>query len=242
MYQCDSITWVTLTYSRFYILTVLKLIRCSFEVAHYCCPNEREHAFHISGEIKENMWSVTRANKQDFGNSRGVPVFVLAYISPLDSSGSCCEAGDGAPQTALSHGNALQTRLHAEPVSGAPLVCSLTVHLRVHYICGSDHRSGPGLRQTQCCGCAFTSTSLCGSACRPTADPQIIIAIKYCFPNKIISLPLILCQSLFLHTSGHCIPQTALTQDTKSSMAKNTPCSSDETEMYELTIGASCLN
>lgn len=202
MYQCDSITWVTLTYSRFYILTVLKLIRCSFKAAHYCCPNEREHAFHISGEIKKNMWSVTPANKQDFGNSRGVPAFVLAYNSPLDSSGSCCEAGDGAPQTALSHGNALQTRLHAKPVSGAPLFCSLTVHLRVHYICGSDHRSGHGLRQIQCCGCAFTSTSLCGSACRPAAEPQIIITIKYCFPNKMISLPLILCQSLFLHTLG----------------------------------------
>lgn len=46
----------------------------------------------------------------------------------------------------------------------------------------------------------------------PAADPQIIIAIKHCFPNKMISLPLILCQSLFLFTSGRSNPGTALTR------------------------------
>lgn len=92
-------------------------------------------------------------------------------------------------------------------------VCPLTVHLLVHYICGSNHQPALRLRQVQRRGCA--STSLCGSACRPATDPLIIIAIKHCFPNKTISLPLIVCQSLFLFTSGHSNPGTALTRGKK---------------------------
>lgn len=121
-----------------------------------------------------------------------------------------------------SSANTSQARQHAKRVSGAALVCSLTVHSRVHYICGSNRRSGPGLRQIHRRGCASasTSTSLCGSVCQTATDPQIIITIKHCFPNKMISLPLILCQSLFLFASGHSIPETALTQGENKNKAR----------------------
>lgn len=109
----------------------------------------------------------------------------------------------------------MQSRLPELPI------CPLTVHLQVHYICGSNHQSALTLRQVQRCGCA--STSLCGSACRQAADPQIIITIKHCFPNKTISLPLILCQSLFLFTSGYSNPGTALTWGKNEARLKNTP-------------------
>ena len=99
----------------------------------------------------------------------------------------------------------------------------------------SNHQSALSLGEVQ--GCGGASASLCGSACRPAADPQIIITIKHCFPNKTISLPLILCQSLFLFTSGHSNPGTALTRGKTQAQLKISPCSVDEMEMYELTAG-----
>lgn len=67
-------------------------------------------------------------------------------------------------------------------------------HLRVE---------SPGSSRPQTASAARLCLHLHLSACRPAADPQIIITIKHCFPNKTISLPLIRCQSLFLFTSGH---------------------------------------
>lgn len=134
------------------------------------------------------------------------------------SSGSCSRAGtelcrhhlatallNSIPRLVWMQGGLLE--LPRLP-SYSSLASSL--HPLVKSPLSSQPEASPGLR-------------LCGSACQQAADPQIIITIKHCFPNKTISLPLILCQSLFLFTSGHFHPGTALTKGQNSSTAKYTP-------------------
>lgn len=161
-----------------------------------------------------------------------LPVLVLAYIPPSGFRWELQQTKYRALQTPLGHSAAQQPTtacLNAKRVCWSSPVCPLPVHLQVHYICGSNPQSALGLWRVQGRGCG--STSVCGSACRPAADPQIIIAIKHCFPNKTISLPLILRQSLFLFTSGHSNPGAALTRGKTQARLKIGLCSVDEMEM-----------
>lgn len=154
----------------------------------------------------------------------GLSVLVLAYFESSYSR-------ERAVQTPFRHSCSTAFHGSSECKVGcwSSIICPHTVHLQVHYILWSNHQSALSLRQVQGCGCS--STSLCGSACRPAADPPIIITIKHCFPNKTISLPLIPCQSLCLFTSGHPHPGTALTQS-KTQAQLNIPlCFVDEMEM-----------
>lgn len=134
--------------------------------------------------------------------------------------GAAAESTDRALQTPLNHTATRQPSaacLNAKWGLFLELPSSLasSLHLRVKSPVSSQ--PGPPLWPR--------SASLCGSVCRPAAHPQIIITIKHCFPNKTISLPLILCQSLFLFTSGHSNPGTAITWGKTQARLKISLCS-----------------
>lgn len=168
-------------------------------------------------------------------HSWSLPVLILAHTSPLNTSGSCskAEADLCKPLLATAPLSSLPTLVWMQSgfldVPRFPSYSSLasSLHLRVKSPVSSQPGSALWPR----------FASLCGSVCRPAADPQIIIAIIHCFPDKMISLPLILCQSLFLFTSGHSKPGTAITWGKTQTWLKIPYCSVYEMEMYELPIG-----